>query len=407
MDYSFIIRQLQVLINDNRISFIPLTLLLINLIIFIVSRTFRKTGLFVLALAFLIDYTIKSMPFDLYLTYPELYNAVTVLYIIGFILFFLKVLKMIIRINNTPIAKEARPDSKFRQFMKFTGLMPFLLMLIVNIIDVNQMLPKNIVGILTSLSFLFMMIKTIYSTYKFLRTKESIILADRMDFDEIKNFLNEDTNKSKSNSKNQGRRIRKSFDEPVYNEPTELINKADIEKTETQHVAVKKTTPKSNAQVPRIVKDDPIKVSQQNSDLPHKLSNTELLKIVAADDVINSNITTMSITNLITTEKISFTSTRPQLNIHENEEYKIDLEFETVNEYDYGRFIDILLVYSKNKDKYKFELVIAPEVRPNSKIIFYDPSNIYDIDEKDYANASGKTISMNFPKYKINFITGN
>ena len=42
-----------------------------------------------------------------------------------------------------------------------------------------------------------------------------------------------------------------------------------------------------------------------------------------------------------------------------------------------------------------------------SYIIFYDPSNIYDIDEKDYANVSGKIISMNFPKYKVNFITGN
>ena len=115
----------------------------------------------------------------------------------------------------------------------------------------------------------------------------------------------------------------------------------------------------------------------------------------------------MTITNLKSSEKISFTSSRPILKIQEYNEYKIDLEFENVNEYDYGRFIDILLKYSKAKDSYKFELIVSPDQDPSSKIVFFDPSNIYDIDEKDYANVSGKVISMNFPKYKVNFITGN
>ena len=115
----------------------------------------------------------------------------------------------------------------------------------------------------------------------------------------------------------------------------------------------------------------------------------------------------MTITNLFTHEKTTFSSDRPKIIIHEDSLYKIDLEFERINEYDYGKFIDILLMYSKNKDDYKFELVVSPKSLPYSKIIFYDPSEVFDIDQTDFANVSGKIISMNFPKYKINFITGN
>ena len=71
MDYSFIFRQLQSILTNNRITLIPLTLILFNLLIFIVSKTFRKTGLFLLALAFGLDYTIKSIP----LTYILLFHG--------------------------------------------------------------------------------------------------------------------------------------------------------------------------------------------------------------------------------------------------------------------------------------------------------------------------------------------
>ena len=139
----------------------------------------------------------------------------------------------------------------------------------------------------------------------------------------------------------------------------------------------------------------------------NKLSNTDIIKLVSGDFDQSRNITVMSITDLRSGEVSRYESKRPILKIHEENEYKIDLEFETVNEYDYGRFIDILLAYSKDKDRYKFELEVAPSTNPNNKIIFFDPSNVYDIDETDYANVGGKIISMNFPKYKINFITGN
>ena len=91
----------------------------------------------------------------------------------------------------------------------------------------------------------------------------------------------------------------------------------------------------------------------------------------------------------------------------EEKEYKVDLEFEQYNDYDYGRFIDILIMYSKDRDKYKFELIVEPSDMKHSKIVLYDPSNIFDFGGENYQNIGGRIISMNFPKYKINFITGN
>ena len=396
MDYIALIRQLQVLLDNNLISLLPLVLILINIIIFIISRTFRKTGLFVIALAFLIDYTIKSLPLDLYLRYPWLYNTVTVLYILGFILFFLKILKIIIRINSSTSYKN-QDKSKFGQFLKFTGMSPFLLMLLVNIIDINKTLPQEVVKLITSITFLYMIIKTSYHTYQYLKTKESIVLADKMDFREIKEFLNEDSKVAKSNSKNQGRRIRKTASHSIYNSPTELIDKNEIKKNKEE----------KELKIPKVASED-VKVKYSNEIFTtNKLSNTELLRLVTSQDRFGKNKTTIIITNLSTSEKMAYTSTRPDFSIHENTEYKVDLEFENINEYDYGKFIDILLVYSKNKDLYKFELIVQPLEIANNKMIFYDPSNIYDIDEKDYQNVGGKIISMNFPKYKINFISGN
>ena len=66
-----------------------------------------------------------------------------------------------------------------------------------------------------------------------------------------------------------------------------------------------------------------------------------------------------------------------------------------------------MIRYSKDRQAYKFELIVAPSDIKESKIVLYDPSNIFDFSEENYQNIGGKIISMNFPKYKINFITGN
>ena len=216
-----------------------------------------------------------------------------------------------------------------------------------------------------------------------------------MDFREIKEYLKSDNEKNTyNNSKNQGRRIRKTEKKESF-QPSQTIK---IEKE-----AIDEKISMSN--IEQKMDKESEEVSIENKANP--LSNTDLLNLISGDFDKNLNKTTMSIQNLKTSQKISFTSTRPILKIQENNEYKIDLEFENVNEYDYGRFIDILLEYSKDKNAYKFELIVSPNEDPASKVIFFDPSNIYDIDEKDYANVGGKVISMNFPKYKINFIKGN
>lgn len=402
MDLSFIIRQLQMLSTDYKIALIPIAIILLNLLIFLLSKTFRKAGLFVLILAFAIDYAIKLFPIDLYSSIPWLYNAVTALYILGFVIFFLKVLKMLIRINNNISSNKSNQNSKVSELLKFTGITPFLIMLIVNVFNYKDIIPKSILTILTSLSFIYMVIKTIVSTSKYLSNRDNFIMKERMDFKEIKDYLkDEESPKVRTYSKNEGRKIRKTFDENIDDESNETIRIYEKPKKDVKSDFFEGKENKI-----------PIKVPKTNEDYndnhgTSKLSNTEIIKLVSGDFNTSSNITKMTITNLSNGQVTSFESKRPILKIHEQDEYKIDLEFETVNEYDYGRFIDILLDYSKDKDVYKFELEVVPSTSPNNKIIFFDPSNIYDIDQNDYANVSGKIISMNFPKYKINFITGN
>ncbi|WP_262122346.1 hypothetical protein [Anaerococcus sp. Marseille-Q5996] len=395
MDFSFILRQLQSILITSRVTLIPLVFILVNILIFIISRTFRKTGLLVLAIAFGLDYTIKSIPFDIYYNYPQVYNFITVLYILGFLIFFFKVLKILIRMGNQRTKYTGKTDSNLNHFLKYTGILPFLAMLFLNVIHIENIIGEEILRILTSLSFIYMLVKTIYSTYNYVSTKESIVLGDKMDFREIKEYLKSgDKKDSYRNSKNQGRRIRKTEKKESF-QPSQTIK---IEKEAIDEKI-------SMANIEQEMDKESEEVSIENKANP--LSNTDLLNLISGDFVKKSNKTTMSIQNLKTSEKISFTSTRPILKIQENNEYKIDLEFENINEYDYGRFIDILLKYSKDKNAYKFELIVSPNGDPTSRVIFFDPSNIYDIDEKDYANVGGKVISMNFPKYKINFIKGN
>ncbi|WP_394018046.1 hypothetical protein [Anaerococcus cruorum] len=125
MDFSFILRQLQTILISNRLALLPLIFILLNFLIFIISRTFRKTGLFVLALAFGIDYAIKSIPYDIYYNFPQVYNFVTILYIVGFIIFFLKIFKILIRMSNLGISTSKKSNSKVGNFFRYTGILPF------------------------------------------------------------------------------------------------------------------------------------------------------------------------------------------------------------------------------------------------------------------------------------------
>ncbi|WP_308654760.1 hypothetical protein [uncultured Anaerococcus sp.] len=394
MDYTNILNDIVELLTYNRITLIPVIFALVLLILFIISKAFRKSGLFVLALTFAVDYGIRSLPFDLYGTFPILNNVVAGFYLLGAIIFVIKVVKILVKTSSNLVkASDYKPGKN--GFFRYTGALAFVIMLLINIIDSNNILPRSLKSLLTSLSFLYMIFRTLLSTYKHLNEKDIRLVKDKMSFDDIDEYLNEKDQAPRG--VNSDRRIRKKLDDDV-----KIFNGLDSDKTKTVKI------------------NDPIRVEDLSSDLTRikdkereiekiekELSNTDIIHLVSREDEKSLNETTIKITNIDSGEVTSYTSRKAKFNIVEEKEYKVDLEFRHNNEYDYGRFIDILIKYAKDKSNYKFELIVSPADIKESKIVLYDPSNIFDLDEEDYQNIGGRIISMNFPKYKINFITGN
>ena len=394
MDYTNILNDIVELLTYNRITLIPVIFALVLLILFIISKAFRKSGLFVLALTFAVDYGIRSLPFDLYGTFPILNNVVAGFYLLGAIIFVIKVVKILVKTSSNLVkASDYKPGKN--GFFRYTGALAFVIMLLINIIDSNNILPRSLKSLLTSLSFLYMIFRTLLSTYKHLNEKDIRLVKDKMSFDDIDEYLNEKDQAPRG--VNSDRRIRKKLDDDV-----KIFNGLDSDKTKTVKI------------------NDPIRVEDLSSDLTRikdkereiekiekELSNTDIIHLVSREDEKSLNETTIKITNIDSGEVTSYTSRKAKFNMVEEKEYKVDLEFRHNNEYDYGRFIDILIKYAKDKSNYKFELIVSPADIKESKIVLYDPSNIFDLDEEDYQNIGGRIISMNFPKYKINFIPGN
>lgn len=385
MDIEIIINQIYNLILNNQFLGFAIAAFVVLFLFFIISKTFRKSGLFLLATTFLIDYTIRSLPFEIYSYYPIVRQIITGLYILGFINFIIRVIVMLVKISKKNT--QSKEKSSLKNFVEFTGIRPFFFMLIVNLVNLNDYIPKNIVSLLTSLSFLYMAFRTLYSTYLYLSEKESLPIKDNMDFDDIKAYLYDPEEKK---SKNYGRVVRKN------------LNKKDQSTVDFDGKENKKKKP-----------TNPISIS----DINKEAKNMEILKNIerdlSDDDVIkfleesNPNITKITLTNLISGDEHSYTSKRANLNVGEDHEYKITLSFEDYNDYDYGRFIDLLIAYGVEKEVYKFELTIISKINENFKLVFFDPSQIVDMDKDGKVSPSGRDISMTFPKYKINFIKGN
>lgn len=385
MDIEIIINQIYNLILNNQFLGFAIAAFVVLFLFFIISKTFRKSGLFLLATTFLIDYTIRSLPFEIYSYYPIVRQIITGLYILGFINFIIRVIVMLVKISKKNT--QSKEKSSLKNFVEFTGIRPFFFMLIVNLVNINDYIPKNIVSLLTSLSFLYMAFRTLYSTYLYLSEKESLPIKDDMDFDDIKAYLYDPEEKK---SKNYGRVVRKN------------LNKKDQSTVDFDGKENKKKKP-----------TNPISIS----DINKEAKNMEILKSIekdlSDDDVIkfleesNPNITKITLTNLISGDEHSYTSKRANLNVREDHEYKITLSFENYNDYDYGRFIDLLIAYGVEKEVYKFELTIISKINENFKLVFFDPSQVVDMDKDGKVSPSGRDISMTFPKYKINFIKEN
>lgn len=383
MDYTFIFNQIyNLIINNNMLLAIGVSILVLFLF-FIISKTFRKSGLFLLAFTFLVDQVIKNLPFDLYSAYPISYNIVTGLFVIGSLNFFIRVLLMIRKVS-----KKDKEDSKLGNFFKFTGIRPFILMLIINLLDINSYLPEGIIRLLTSLSFLYMAFRTLYSTYLYLSTKEKIAIDDGMDFEDIDAYIN-----GEKLNKNQNRVIKKNLKE----EDNHVEDDVKIFSNKDKNIF---TNPISMSDI-KEEKDREETIRNIEKDL----SNTDMINMLQNSD--SRNTTTISLTDLGKDTKETYTSKKPSFNLYEDVQYEVELEFDKINDYDYGRFVDMLLKYYYNRNDYKFELSISPCDNKGFKVVFYDPSKVLGSDTKEALDISGKIISMDFPKYKINFVKDN
>lgn len=385
MDIEIIINQIYNLILNNQFLGFAIAAFVVLFLFFIISKTFRKSGLFLLANTFLIDYTIKSLPFEIYSYYPIVRQIITGLYILGFINFIIRVIVMLVKISKKN--SQSKEKSSLKNFVEFTGIRPFFFMLIVNLVNIGAYIPKNIVSLLTSLSFLYMAFRTLYSTYLYLSEKEGLPIKDDMDFDDIKAYLYDPEEKK---SKNHGRVIRKN------------LNKKDQPIVDFDGSENKKRKPTNPISISDINKE--AKSMEVLKNIERDLSDDDVIKFLEES---NPNITKITITNLISGDEHSYTSKRANLNVGEDQEYKITLSFEDYNDYDYGRFIDLLIAYGVEKEIYKFELTIISKINENFKLVFFDPSQIVDMDKDGKVRPSGRDISMTFPKYKINFIKGN
>lgn len=383
MDYTFIFNQIyNLIINNNMLLAIGVSILVLFLF-FIISKTFRKSGLFLLAFTFLVDQVIKNLPFDLYSAYPISYNIVTGLFVIGSLNFFIRVLLMIRKVS-----KKDKEDSKLGNFFKFTGIRPFILMLIINLLDINSYLPEGIIRLLTSLSFLYMAFRTLYSTYLYLSTKDKIAIDDGMDFEDIDAYIN-----GEKLNKNQNRVIKKNLKE----EDNHVEDDVKIFSNKDKNIF---TNPISMSDI-KEEKDREETIRNIEKDL----SNTDMINMLQNSD--SRNTTTISLTDLGKDTKETYTSKKPSFNLYEDVQYEVELEFDKINDYDYGRFVDMLLKYYYNRNDYKFELSISPCDNKGFKVVFYDPSKVLGSDTKEALDISGKVITMDFPKYKINFVKDN
>lgn len=393
MDLSNILNNLGDLLINNRITLIPIVFIVILLILYIASKAFRKSGLMILAITFAIDYGIRSLPINLYETFPILNNVIAGMYLLGAIVFVFKIGKILFK-TSTNLVKASKYKGKKKGFFSYTGALAFIVMILVNIIDSNNYIPQEIKSLLTSLSFLYMIFRTLFSTYKHLNDKDVRLINDKMEFDDIDEYLNEKKEDLPKKNSTRRRIRRKNLDDDIkiydgLDDSHEYSNANDYDSK---------------------VRDDFFKETSKEEkieEIEKELSNTDIIHLATRDDSKAKNFTTLKVTNISTGDSSSYTSKNAKFKMVEEKEYKVDLEFEQYNDYDYGRFIDILIMYSKDREKYKFELIVEPSDMKHSKIVLYDPSNIFDFGGENYQNIGGRIISMNFPKYKINFITGN
>lgn len=379
------------ILNKMNLPLVIIVLILGLAILFLISKILIKAGLFLLVMTFIFDFFMRVLPIDIYQNYPSIKLIINILYALGFFIFAYKNIKRIMKNkrkkelfkDKNPVKKQKSDKNPIKSFFAYTGSLPFLIMLLLNVFNPGGGIYKNILNLLTSLSFLFMVFTTLYNTYKRVDTFKGN--TGRMRFDDLNIPFRKN---SQNKSKNSDRKVLKK-------EENEQVGD-DLEKTQTKRLNLKDIDKKLNENV-----NEEINLY----DFRDKMNQNDLINLI--NDKNSKLVTMISLTNLADGVKKSYKSDKCKADIRQDDEYKLDLEFENFNDYDYGRFIDLLLDYSKNRSKYKFQLDLIPQKAKNSKVVFYDPSNLYELDRSFGNEFQGRTISMNFPKYKINYITEN
>lgn len=351
------------------------------IVLFLVIKLTKKTGVWLLLLTMGLDF-ISGIFFDSRAELTIVDTVIKVLYIISILYIVFKIIslfkraktnnKVIIydRNDREDIRPELKKKSSISRFFKYTGSFPFLMMIIINIADSNNFLDPSLKNLLNSLSFLYMVFKTSLNTYKRVdKEKDLRNLFKNISFlKSTKTIQHDDVRKAKTGIDRRIKDNRKSD----INESIENENLADLNKIEFTNVF-----------------------------------SDNIANILTRDFTGEVKNVTIRLTDLRTAKVSTHSSRACMSSIKAENIYKLDLEFKDYNNYDYGRFVDLLILYSKNSDDFKFELEIVSRKRDDLKIIFFDPINVYFVDSNDTVVYSGKNLSMDFLKYKANLVSNN
>ncbi|MFR2716400.1 MAG: hypothetical protein ACLTA5_03230 [Anaerococcus obesiensis] len=193
------------ILNKMNLPLVIIVLILGLAILFLISKILIKAGLFLLVMTFIFDFFMRVLPIDIYQNYPSIKLIINILYALGFFIFAYKNIKRIMKNkrkkelfkDKNPVKKQKSDKNPIKSFFAYTGSLPFLIMLLLNVFNPGGGIYKNILHLLTSLSFLFMVFTTLYNTYKRVDTFKGN--TGRMRFDDLNiPFRKNSQNKSKN-----------------------------------------------------------------------------------------------------------------------------------------------------------------------------------------------------------------
>ena len=147
-------------LNEINLPLVIIAILVGLVVLFLISKILIKLGIFLLVLTFLFDMIIKVIPIDIYGNFPTIKLIILVMYVLGFVIFAYKNIKRLIKNkkkkelfkDKKQVNKENSKNNPIKRFFSYTGSLPFLLMLILNLFNPGDGLYKNIMAVTSSLA---------------------------------------------------------------------------------------------------------------------------------------------------------------------------------------------------------------------------------------------------------------